>query len=97
MKPMNLSIKVPAGPSNPVHVVLVMVRTVVVDHQDQVLHVEAARAHARSDQDLHAPLLKIRDCRISETKKNINSTGGTTLHQGYISSCTGGPCTQEEE
>ena len=44
------------------NVVFVVVGTVVVDHQDEVLDVEAAGADGGRHQDLGLPLLKHCDC-----------------------------------
>ncbi|RNA26300.1 ATP-dependent RNA helicase [Brachionus plicatilis] len=46
------------GPAAPVHIVLVVVGTVVVDDQNEVLDVEAARRDRRGDQQRHAGLLE---------------------------------------
>jgi len=51
-------------PHPPVHIVLVMVRDVVVEHQHKVLDVQASGSNACCNQDATDFALEIRDCAL---------------------------------
>lgn len=43
------------------HIILVVIRAVIVNHQHQMFHVEPARRHARRYQQLHLAGLEVDD------------------------------------
>lgn len=49
----------------PVNIVLIVVGTVVVDHQDQLLHVKASGCHRGGDHQTTRSILKIVDDAVS--------------------------------
>ena len=51
--------------SGPVDVVLVVVGTVVVDHQDQLLDVQASRSHRGGHHQTTCSILKVVDDAVS--------------------------------